>query len=150
MPRPVLARIVAHNCPLGAGAALDTIEVMDLAELDENERAALVALLDHVIAADQELTDDEEKSLKRIIDTLGPDAYAQAVDRADETIRDDDDLRRLLQSITRQSAREAIYTAIMDVALANVVLPQEAPLLEWLAATWDIQLKAPPPVGQVH
>jgi len=126
------------------------IEVVDLEDLDEDERAALVALLDKVIAADQELTDDEEKSLRRTIDALGPDAYARAVDRADETIKDDADLRRLLQNITRQGAREAIYTAIMDVALANVVMPQEAPLLEWLARTWDIQPKSPPSAGRTH
>jgi hypothetical protein len=123
---------------------------VEVEDLDEDERAALVALLDRVIAADQELTDDEEKSLRRIIEAIGPEAYALGVDRADETIKDDADLRRLLQSITRQAAREVIYTAIMDVALANVLMPQEAPLLEWLAGTWDIQPKSPPPADKTH
>src|SRR6185369_2534068 len=114
---------------------------MELTDLDEDERAALVALLDHVIAADHELTDDEEKRLRSVIEALGPEAYARAVERADETIEDDEDLRRLLQRITRQEARELIYTTVMDVALADVVMPQEAPLLEWLATAWGIEVK---------
>ena len=123
---------------------------MELTDLDEDERAALVALLDHVIAADHELTDDEEKRLRSVIEALGPEAYARAVESADETIEDDEDLRRLLQRITRQEARELIYTTVMDVALADVVMPQEAPLLEWLATAWGIEVKPVPPASRTH
>jgi uncharacterized tellurite resistance protein B-like protein len=114
---------------------------MELTDLDENEQAAMVALLDRVIAADRELSDDEEKHLRNVIEAFGPERYARAVEHVDEAIEEDADLERLLESITRQDARELIYATIMDVALADAVMPQEAPLLERLAARWGIEVK---------
>lgn len=116
----------------------------ELSQLDENERTAIVALLDRVISADRELSEDEEKHLRKIIEALGPEAYARAVEHVDETIENEADLEPLLQSITRQDAREVIFAAVMDVALADAVMPQEAPLLEWLAKEWGIEVKPLP------
>jgi uncharacterized tellurite resistance protein B-like protein len=115
---------------------------MELSDLNETERVALVALLEAVIAADSEVTDDEPEKLVEVIAELGEDAYRLAIEEADRLEEEGTDLRKLLATVRRQEPRELIYGTAMEVAMANAVTPQEAPLLEWLAETWGIRIES--------
>jgi len=114
---------------------------MELADLNEDERVALVALLEDVIAADNELTDEEPPKLAEIIDALTEDAYRLALDEADHMAADGVELRELLGRVQRQEAREIIYGTIMEMAMADTVTSQEGSLLEWLGEAWGITPK---------
>jgi len=113
---------------------------MELADLNEDERVALVALLDKVVVVDRDLTDCEEGELADVVEALGKDAFRRAVE-AVRNLESDADLEALLESITRQSAREIIYGTVMEVAMADTVLQSEASLLEWLGSKWGIEIK---------
>jgi len=76
---------------------------MELTDLDEDERAALVALLDNVITADQELTDDEEKRLRRVIELprIAVQRIGTDIDDALDVLQ-----RQTLQSLDERWMRE--------------------------------------------
>ena len=114
---------------------------MELSDLNETERVALVALLEAIIAADSEVTDEEPQKLADVIAELGEEAYGLAIEEADRLEDEGTDLRKLLATVRRNEARELIYGTALEVAMANAVIPQEAPLLEWLAQTWGIRTK---------
>jgi hypothetical protein len=115
---------------------------MELADLNEDERVALVALLDEVIAADAEVTEDEPPKLVQVIEELTEDAYRLALDEADHLVADGVELRDMLGRVRRQEARELIFGTAMEVAIANAVLPPEGSILEWLAAAWNITVRS--------
>ena len=115
---------------------------MELADLDETERVALVALLEEIIAADSEVTDDEPPKLVQVIEELTEDAYRLALDEADRLAADCVELRDILGRVRRQEARELVYGAAMEVAMANAIMPPEGSILEWLAAAWSIPIRS--------
>jgi len=118
---------------------------MEIADLDTNERLALVALLDHVIAADRSVSEEEEFQLADIIDAMGEETYRKTLEYVDSKIEDEDDLKALLEDVERPEARELIYATVVDVAMADVVLGSEVPILEWLVEVWELEPENAPP-----
>lgn len=112
---------------------------MEIADLDTKERLALVALLDAVIAADRSISEEEEFQLAEVIDALGEETYRKTLEYVDNKVEDEDDLKALLEDVERREAQEIIYATVMDVAMADVVLAQEVPILDWLAKTWNLR-----------
>jgi hypothetical protein len=112
---------------------------MDLPDLDPNERLALVALIKATALADNSVSEDESDVLADVIDTLGESNYHEAVEAVDRRFPDEGALRTFLQTIKREEARELIYGTVLDLAMADVVSGSESPLLEWLAATWNVE-----------
>jgi len=112
---------------------------MDIADLDSKERLALVALLEAVITADRSISEEEEFQLAEIIDALGEETYRKTVEFVDNKVEDEDDLKALLEDVERREAQELIYATVMDVAMSDVVLGGEVPILDWVAKTWSLQ-----------
>ncbi len=119
---------------------------MELTDLNQDERLALVAIIEATAQADRKISDEEESILGEVVETLGADAYQAAVKKADERFQDDDQLKKFLAGITRPEAREIIYGTALELAMSDVVTGHEPELLTWLAETWDLesQLEAPP------
>ena len=118
---------------------------MELTDLNQDERLALVALIEATAQADRKVSDEEESILGEVVETLGADAYQTAVKQADQRFNDDDELKKFLKGITRPEAREIIYGTALELAMSDVVTGHEPQLLSWLAETWDLesQLQAP-------
>jgi uncharacterized tellurite resistance protein B-like protein len=115
---------------------------VELKDLTLEERIALVALLDLVVAADRDHTDDEAEAVRALIARVGEESYQEAVDAHDERFGDDDgDLRAFLESLGRQEARETIYEAVLEVAMPDAIGPSEAELLDWLAKAWGVTVR---------
>ena len=112
---------------------------MDIADLDSKERLALVALLEAVITADRSISEEEEFQLAEIIDALGEETYRKTVEFVDNKVEDEDDLKALIEDVERREAQELIYATVMDVAMSDVVLGGEVPILDWVAKTWSLQ-----------
>ena len=112
---------------------------MELSELDPNERIALVALIKTMALADHAVSSEEEDMLAGLIDEMGEEQYATAIDAADRRFETEAQLKAFLQTIQREEARELIYATALDLAMADVVSGNESPLLRWLASTWNVE-----------
>ena len=76
---------------------------LELKDLTDDERLALVALLELVIGADHAVSDSEAQQLRTIIAAVGEEAYRAAAEEADSRFEDEETLRRFLP---RSSARK--------------------------------------------
>ncbi len=112
---------------------------MELADLNQDERVALVALIKSVALADRAVSDEEQDSLADVVDELGEDSYRAAMDTSDAKFASEADLKTFLHTITRQEAREIIYGTVFDLALSDSVASDESPLLDWVAKTWKVE-----------
>lgn len=114
---------------------------LELKDLTDEERVALVALLEVVAEADQHVTDDEATQVRRIVAALGRKTYEAAAEEVDRRFEDKAELRSFLPTIARKEARELIYETVLEVALADAPVKAEAEILEWLADIWDISVR---------
>jgi len=113
---------------------------MELHELNDNERTALVGLVKAVIFADGRVSEDEENEVADIIDAIGEEAYQKHMDAFEERFPDEASFQKFLTTITRQEARELIYGTILDGAAADAIEGGESELLSWLATAWDLEV----------
>lgn len=118
---------------------------LELKDLNEDERLALVAMLAQVVEADTYVTDPEARRVRAIVKGLGTEAYDAAVAESDRRFEDKAELRRFLPTIERQEARELIYEMLLETALADTPINAEAEILDWLADIWKITTRAARP-----
>lgn len=118
---------------------------MELKDLDQDERVALVALIELMVRSNNRASDEEAVRVARDAAELGPEAYRAAVEELDRRFPDESDLRGFLTTIARQEARELIYATALDAALADTPDAGEAKLLDWLAGVWQITTRLEPP-----
>jgi Tellurite resistance protein TerB len=111
---------------------------MELTDLNEDERIALVVLLEVVVAADGEVSRDELTVIKRVIDAIGRGPYQAAVAAADARFDSDDAARAFLLTIERPEARALLYETALEAALAHGVAGAESELLTWLQKQWKV------------
>lgn len=114
---------------------------MNIAELNVDERLALVALLKAVILAESRVPIEEVEELQDIVAELGEDTYQSLLTEVDERFSSEDDVRKFLLKISRQDARELIYGTIMEMALTDSVDRGESEVLDWLADAWKIDVE---------
>lgn len=118
---------------------------LELKDLNEDERIALVALLAQVVEADTYVTDPEARRVRAIVRALGTKAYDAAVAEGDRRFEDKAELRRFVPTIERQEARELIYETLLETALVDTPVNAESELLDWLADVWKIKTRAARP-----
>ncbi|MBX3230726.1 MAG: TerB family tellurite resistance protein [Labilithrix sp.] len=125
--------------------------------LSPEEQFAFAALARVLVRLDGRFSEEEEQAIEAVAAELfatttvaGPyrsmpeadaadgSAVWDLIERAAETVPDDDALKAIAAGVTRPAAREAIYEAIYAVAASDVVAKEEWPMLEWLAAEWGI------------
>jgi hypothetical protein len=115
-------------------------QVMDLAQLDEDERLALVGLSKLVVRADHELSAEERVILQQMRGEVGAEAWVSAVEQATQRFRTRHDVMLHVQKVQRAPARKAIYLALQKLASEDELIPEEEKILNWLAKTWSLQL----------
>lgn len=113
---------------------------MELHELNDNERTALVGLVKTIIFADGRISEDEQDEVAEIVDALGEDSYQKHLDDFEARFPDEASFQTFLATITRQDARELIYGTILDGAAADAIEGGESELLTWLATAWDLDV----------
>jgi uncharacterized tellurite resistance protein B-like protein len=113
---------------------------MELADLDKTEQIALAGLLEYVVLASGQVTEDEQREIDAIIDAIGEEAYQAAVDEVDARFKDEKGLRDFLKTITREEAREVIFGVISEAAMADTVEGRESALLDWLTKEWNLEV----------
>ncbi len=122
---------------------------MELADLNRDEQVALAGLLEFVVLASGQVTDDEQNQIDTIVAAIGEDSYRSAVDEVDKRFVDEKALRAFLSTIQRQEAREIIYGSVIEAAMTDTVEGRESALLDWLAGEWNIEvIYEQPPEGE--
>ena len=114
---------------------------MDIKELSQNERLALVALIKAVIMPEEQVPIEEVEDLRDIVEQLGEDTYQSLLTEVEERFSSEDDVRRFLATISRQDARELIYGTIMEMALSDSIDCTESEVLAWLAQAWNVEVR---------
>lgn len=114
---------------------------MELTDLTHDERLALVALVEVVVASDANVSDDEQTQIAQVASAFGDDAYRALANEADERCPDEAALKSFLVGLQRQDARELIYGTVLEAALPNVIDTHESSLLGWLATAWKITVQ---------
>jgi DNA-directed RNA polymerase specialized sigma24 family protein len=114
---------------------------MELSDLNQDERIALVGLMQMVVLSDANVSDEEMESVDELVDAFGEDGYQEALDAFEQRIPNEDAFKTFLRTITRQDARDLIFGTVLEGAGAEAVEDQEAEILDWLAKTWNVTVE---------
>lgn len=115
---------------------------MELAELNEDERMALVGLTKLVVLSDGEVADDELEHVEELVTAFGEDGYEDALDRYETQFADGAAFRKFLeQKVTRQDARDLIFGTILQAAQEGSLDDKETNLLDWLSRAWNVKIE---------
>jgi hypothetical protein len=114
---------------------------MELRDLNEDERVALVGLMKLVVMSDGEVSEDELEHVEVLANAFREDGYQQALDRFESQFRDEDEFRRFLVQIRRQDARDLIFGTILESAGEGALDTNETSLLDWLSRVWNVKIE---------
>lgn len=111
---------------------------MNLQDLSREEKLALVALTEVAVVSNRNVTEEELAQVDVVVEALGEDEFHQLAEEAETRFGDREKLKDFLLGVSNQEARELIYGTILTEALAEAMPHEEAGILEWLAAAWQI------------
>jgi hypothetical protein len=114
---------------------------MELEDLNQDERLALVGLMKLTVMSDGNVSEDELEYVEELVDAFGEDGYQQLLDAFEKRFADAETFRTFLQTITRQDARELIFGTVLEAAGVEAIEGPEADLLDWLTKTWNIKIE---------
>jgi hypothetical protein len=114
---------------------------VELSDLREDERLALVALMEVAIVADGSVSDEESEEIGTLIDAFGESEYRRLVDEVSRRFESQDELMAFLETIQRPEARELIYASFLQEAAGEALRGRESELVDWLAETWKIEVR---------
>ncbi len=117
--------------------------IIDFKDLDENEQLALAALLRLLVRMDGQFSQAEQEALQEIALDFGEKRFWKVMEEAASKAPDEARIRAVAQSVTRLSARELIYGAVLGVAMSDVIQGGETSLLDWLRAEWKLDDSSP-------
>jgi hypothetical protein len=114
---------------------------MELGDLNQDERTALVGLMKLVVLSDGNVSEEELEYIEDLVDAFGEDGYQRTLDAFEKRFADSDSFRGFLRTIGRQDARELIFGTVLEAAGAEAVEGGEAELIDWLARTWNVKIE---------
>jgi hypothetical protein len=113
---------------------------VELADLNTQERVALLALLQRVVVGnDGRVSEEEQDEIGEIVDAFGEEGYRAAFEEASARFGNDDTLKSFLAGIGRPEARELIMGMLLEAAIPGAVEGHESELIGWLSDTWGIE-----------
>jgi hypothetical protein len=114
---------------------------MELADLNQDERTALVGLMKQTVMSDGNVSEEELEYVEELVDTFGEDGYQTTLDAFEKRFKDVESFKKFLGGIGRQEARELIFGTVLEAAGAEAIEGAEAELLDWLGKAWDIKIE---------
>ena len=114
---------------------------MELRDLNEDQRVALVGLMKLVVMSDGEVSEDEIEHVEMLVSAFGEDGYEAALDRFESQFHDEDTFRRFLQQLRGQEARDLIFGTILESADEGALDRNETSLIDWLSAEWNVKIE---------
>jgi hypothetical protein len=114
---------------------------MELEDLNQDERTALVGLMKLTVMSDGNVSEEELEYVEDLVDAFGEDGYESTLDAFEKRFADAESFKTFLGKIGRQDARELIFGTVLEAAGSEAIEGSEAELLDWLAKTWDIKIE---------
>ena len=114
---------------------------MEISELNQDERTALVGLMKLVVMSDGNVTEDELEHVETLVDAFGEGEYQRTLDAFEKRFADEESFRTFLRGIGREEARETIFGAVLESAGEGALDGGEADLLDWLSKAWNIKIE---------
>jgi len=118
---------------------------MELRDLNQDERTALVGLMKLVVTSDGNVSEEEIEHVEDLVDAFGEDGYQRTLDAFEKRFVDEQSFRGFLRTISREEARELIFATVLESAGVDAIEGAEADLLDWLAKTWDVKIEIEEP-----
>lgn len=113
---------------------------MELETLTSDEQLALVALIKMTVMADGNVSQEEVEELQDIVEEIGEDKYTALSADSEKKFKNEAALKKFLETIKREDAREIIYGTVMDLAAIDIVASEESELLSWLGKAWNLEM----------
>jgi uncharacterized tellurite resistance protein B-like protein len=117
------------------------MSAVELADLNAQERVALLALLQKVVGADGRVSEEEQDEIAELVEAFGEDGYRQAFEEAGRRFGNIEALKSFLREVGRPEARELIMGMLLEAAIPGAVEGHESELIDWLSDTWGIETK---------
>jgi hypothetical protein len=114
---------------------------MELPDLNQDERTALVGLMKMIVMSDNEVSEDELEHVEGLVAAFGEDGYQRTLDAFENRFHDEASFRKFLQGIGRQDARDLIFGTVLEGADEGALDDTETSLLDWLAETWNVKIE---------
>ena len=114
---------------------------MELEDLNQDERTALVGLMKLTVLSDGNVSEDELEYVEDLVDAFGEESYESTLDAFEKRFADGEAFKSFLAKIGRQDAREVIFGTVLEAAGSEAIEGREAELLDWLSKTWDIKIE---------
>ncbi len=116
---------------------------MDVLDLNQEEKIALVGLVEFLVESDQSASDEELAQIHSIAGAVGAGNYRDLAAEVDRRISGDDGLRDFLKTVTRQEARELILEKAIEAAIPDGIRGRESKMLNWLISEWKVNVDFP-------
>ena len=114
---------------------------MELVDLNQDERTALVGLLKVVVLSDGHVSEQELEHVEDLVEAFGEGAYQATLEAFEKRFVDLSSFRDFLTGIGRQEARELIFATVLESAGEGALEGAEANLLDWLAKIWNVRIE---------
>jgi hypothetical protein len=120
---------------------------MELGDLNQDERTALVGLMKLTVMSDGNVSEEELESVEELVDAFGEGGYQRTLDAFEKRFTDVDSFKTFLKATGagRSDARELIFGTVLEAAGAEAIEGREAELLDWLGREWDIKIEIEDP-----
>jgi hypothetical protein len=115
---------------------------MELGDLNQDERTALVGLMKLTVMSDGNVSEEELESVEELVDAFGEGGYQSTLDAFEKRFTDVESFKKFLKATGagREDARELIFGTVLEAAGAEAIEGSEAELLDWLGREWDIKI----------
>jgi hypothetical protein len=114
---------------------------MELPDLNQDERTALVGLLKLIVMSDGEVSEDELEHVETLVEAFGEDGYQRTLDAFEKRFQDEEGFKKFLKTIGRQEARDLIFGTVLESAGEGALDSAETGLVDWLAQTWNVKIE---------
>ena len=114
---------------------------MELGDLNQDERTALVGLMKLVVMSDEEVSEDELEHIEVLVSAFGEEGYQRTLDAFEKRFQDEESFKKFLKTIGRQDARDLIFGTVLEGAGEGALDNAETGLLDWLAQTWNVKIE---------
>lgn len=114
---------------------------MELPDLNQDERTALVGLMKLIVMSDGEVSEDELEDVEGLVAAFGDEGYQRTLDTFEKRFQDEESFKKFLKTIGRQEARDLIFGTVLEGAGEGALDSAETGLLDWLAQTWNVKIE---------
>ncbi|MBC7170780.1 MAG: hypothetical protein H5U40_00045 [Polyangiaceae bacterium] len=111
---------------------------MTLADLEDDEKLALVALLRFMVRIDGVFSPNEVQALTALSKEIGSAEFWAAMREAQQRIVGAEDLVQVVESVERREVQEWIHATLARMAAIDGLGEAESELLEWVEETWAL------------